>query len=148
MWQRPLAIAGGSVAAVACLHPRLLLMDEPFASLDEVTRHRLQNDLLDLWRAEGQTLLFVTHSLEEAVFLADRIVVMAFAGIAADRRVDWPRPRDRFSPSFVELMADIRKSLCPSPDEPPAYGSSLPPVDEVPMAEIRNSNSGIQDKRQ
>jgi NitT/TauT family transport system ATP-binding protein len=101
------------LARVACLRPRALLMDEPFASLDEATRHRLQADLLDLWRAERQTLLFVTHSLDEAAFLADRIVVMTFAGIAADRRVHWPRPRDRFSPAFVALLAELRNTLCP-----------------------------------
>jgi NitT/TauT family transport system ATP-binding protein len=99
------------LARMACLHPRLLLMDEPFASLDEATRHRLQNDLLEFWRAERQTLLFVTHSLDEAVFLADRIVVMTFAGIAADRRVDWPRPRDRGSPAFTALAVELRSAL-------------------------------------
>lgn len=99
------------LARMACLHPRLLLMDEPFASLDEATRHRLQADLLDLWRAERLTLLFVTHSLDEAVFLADRIVVMTFAGIAADRRVDWPRPRNRASPEFFALVAELCRTL-------------------------------------
>lgn len=99
------------LARLACLHPRLVLMDEPFVSLDEATRHRLQDGLLRLWREDQQTLLFVTHSLDEAVFLADRIVVMTFAGIAADRRVEWPRPRDRFSPLFLALMAELRDAL-------------------------------------
>lgn len=99
------------LARMACMRPRVLLMDEPFANLDEATRHRLQNDLLEFWRADHQTLLFVTHSLEEAVFLADRVVVLTFAGIAVDRRLDWPRPRDRFSKEFVGLMAELRNAL-------------------------------------
>ncbi|MHC1765511.1 MAG: ABC transporter ATP-binding protein [Verrucomicrobiia bacterium] len=99
------------LARQACLRPRVLLMDEPFASLDEVTRHRLQNDLLELWRTERQTLLFVTHDLEEAALLADRIIVMNFTGLAADRRVDVQRPRDRFSPAFVALLGELRTKL-------------------------------------
>jgi ABC-type nitrate/sulfonate/bicarbonate transport system ATPase subunit len=99
------------LARMACLRPRVLLMDEPFANLDEATRHRLQDDLLEFWRTERQTLLFVTHSLDEAVFLADRIVVMTFAGIAADRGVDWPRPRNRASPEFFALVAELCRTL-------------------------------------
>jgi NitT/TauT family transport system ATP-binding protein len=65
-----------SIARALVTRPRLLLMDEPFAALDEFTRHRLQEDLLHLWRELGCTVVFVTHSIYEAAFLARRIVLM------------------------------------------------------------------------
>lgn len=110
----PQELSGGmrqrvALARALCVQPRILLMDEPFARLDEPTRHRLQDDLLDYWLAERRTLLFVTHSLEEAVFLADRIVLMAAGSIIDELEIPLPRPRVRTAPAFLELLQDLRR---------------------------------------
>ena len=88
--------------------PRLLLMDEPFAALDEITRHKLNDDLLRLWEREHFTAVFVTHSVYESVYLSQRIVVMAArpGRIIADLAVDAPYPRDelfRTSPEYGRM---------------------------------------------
>jgi len=97
-----------ALARTLCVNPRLLLMDEPFARLDEATRHELQDELCDFWLADRRTLLFVTHSLEEAVFLGDRIVVMCAGRVVDEIRVTLPRPRDRFSGGFFEMLRRVR----------------------------------------
>jgi NitT/TauT family transport system ATP-binding protein len=98
----------------ALLHdPDLLLMDEPFGALDAITRDQLQTDLQQLWAQRKKTVVFITHSIEEAVFLADRVVVLSPrpARIAADLRVSLPRPRhiaDRGSAEFTAIVNEIR----------------------------------------
>lgn len=92
---KPLSLSGGmrmrvSVARALVQVPRLLLLDEPFAALDEETRHQLQDQLLDLWHAEGMTIIFVTHSVAEACYLADRVLVFSArpAKLLADHRIE------------------------------------------------------------
>jgi NitT/TauT family transport system ATP-binding protein len=99
----------------------VLLMDEPFAALDEFTRHALQDDLLALWRDTGSTIVFVTHSIYEAAFLARRIVVMTPrpGRIATEITSPLaPAPETRFTPAYGALVAEItavlRQSMAPA----------------------------------
>jgi NitT/TauT family transport system ATP-binding protein len=96
----PAQLSGGmrmrvSLARALVTEPRLLLMDEPFAALDEITRFHLEVQLRDLWQRRGMTVIFVTHSISEAAFLANRAVVMTRrkGGIKLDRRMDLPVER-------------------------------------------------------
>ncbi len=97
----PRELSGGmkmrvSIARALVTKPKVLLMDEPFAALDEITRFKLNNDLLDLWQGHDWTIVFVTHSVYESVFLSNRVVVMAArpGRVIADMPIDVPYPRD------------------------------------------------------
>lgn len=96
--------------------PRVLLMDEPFGALDAMTRQQMQRDLLEIWQTERKTVVFVTHDVQEAAYLADRIVVMAAkpGRIRAVVNVSIPRPRHRTSPELFEIYRDLENLLHPS----------------------------------
>jgi len=102
-----------SIARVLANDAEMLLMDEPFGALDAMTRERLQEELLDLWRKTGLTVLFVTHSIEEAIFLSDRVVVMAPGPgrIESEEWVTAPRPRDVTAPDFNEARRRLSGKL-------------------------------------
>ena len=118
----PHQLSGGMRKRVALAQtlinqPRILLMDEPFSALDVQTRALMENELLDLWASTGSSVVFVTHDLEEAIGLADRVVVIT-AGpgtVKGTYEVDLPRPRNiaeiRFQPRFIELYEEIWKDL-------------------------------------
>jgi len=113
----PRELSGGmkmrvSIARAIVTNPRLILMDEPFAALDEITRHKLNNDLLKMQKQIGCTVIFVTHSVFESVFLSDRIVVMAArpGRVLTELKVDAPYPRDDAFRTSADYAAHARRA--------------------------------------
>ena len=117
--QSPARLSGGQQSRVAIARalvtqPALLLMDEPFAALDAMTREDLQWELAQLCRARKTSVLFVTHDMTEAVYLADRVAVMSEGRVVGNVAIDLPRPRRqavRYSPDFNDLCAHLRARM-------------------------------------
>jgi NitT/TauT family transport system ATP-binding protein len=117
----PWQLSGGmqqrvSIARALSFNPDLLLMDEPFGALDEMTRERLNLELLRIWEASGSTVVFVTHSIAEAIFLSTRVVVMSArpGRIVGIVDIDLPQPRTtetREEPRFADLIREVRRLL-------------------------------------
>ncbi|HEV7679284.1 MAG TPA: ABC transporter ATP-binding protein [Candidatus Dormibacteraeota bacterium] len=129
----PATLSGGmrqrvSIARALAVEPEILLMDEPFASLDAQLRNVMQEELLQLWQADRRTVIFVTHSLDEAILLGDRVVVMTArpGKVLGEYRVPFARPRSgalRAEPEFArlqnaiwdQLRVEVNKTLPPAP---------------------------------
>jgi len=119
----PHQLSGGmrkrvALAQTLILEPHILLMDEPFGALDVQTRHLMENELLELWSAECPSVIFITHDLEEAISLSDRVILLS-AGPATrpigEFRIDLPRPRDvaeiRLTPRFLQVHGEIWRAM-------------------------------------
>ena len=110
----PHQLSGGQVQRVGiaralAVKPDILLMDEPFSAVDALTRRNLQTELIRIWQATNSAVLFVTHDIDEAVFLADRVVVLGNrpAGVVENMTIDLPRPRDRNAADFSRTVAHL-----------------------------------------
>ena len=107
---------GVNVARALAVDPRILLLDEPFAALDAQTREIMQTELLSIWRESRKTILLITHQIDEAVYLADKVIVMTSrpGRVKAVLEVDIARPRElsvKRTPRFLELVDEIWKML-------------------------------------
>src|SRR5437762_4874862 len=134
----PHQLSGGMAQRVALAralinHPRVLLLDEPLGALDQLTRMQMQDEILGLWQARGTTMVLVTHYIDEAIYMSDRVVVMTPRPGRIEAVLDVPlaRPRDRNSPKFQKLRAEILQILHLAGNEGPKTKGrvvSLPPA--------------------
>lgn len=114
----PRELSGGmqqrvAIARALAMDPEILLMDEPFGALDELTRAEMQGELLRIWEARKKTVLFITHSIIEAVYLSDRVIVLSPhpGRVRQEFAIDLPRPRQRSSPKFMEYYENIHATI-------------------------------------
>jgi len=120
----PHQISGGMAQRLAivralCVEPAILLMDEPFSGLDEITARRIRSDLLSIWEETRKTIVFVTHNAYEASFLADRILVMSGGTFREELRVPIARPRSYDDPAVFEFSRDVIRAFGDEIDREP-----------------------------
>lgn len=129
----PARLSGGQRQRVALAralvhNPRLLLLDEPLGALDALTRIEMHRLIEGLWRSSGFTALLVTHDVQEAVALADRVILIEDGQIALDQRIDLPRPRSHGDAAFAAIEKRILDRVLQKPDGEPAHEVSWPGV--------------------
>lgn len=114
----PKELSGGmqkrvAIARALVIDPDLLLMDEPFVSLDAQTRNVLQRELIRVWKEKHNTIIFITHNVDEAVFLADRVLVLTPrpTAVKAEVKIELPRPRERTSNEFTKIRKEILSKM-------------------------------------
>lgn len=127
----PHQISGGMAQRLAlvralCVEPGVLLMDEPFSGLDEITARRIRSDLLSIWEETRKTIIFVTHNAYEACFLADRILVMSGGAFRSERRVPIARPRDYDDPEVFKLSREVIRTFGDEMDPEPVKLAASP----------------------
>jgi NitT/TauT family transport system ATP-binding protein len=132
----PKDLSGGmrqrvAIARVLALDSPILLMDEPFGALDALTRRTLQDELLRIWAEFKKTIIFVTHSIEESIYLADRVVVMTYrpGTIKRDQRIELPRPRDPAASAFNELKREFSRLVMEEQERHESAERALATVD-------------------
>ncbi len=118
MQKTPAMLSGGerqrvSIARALAVEPRIILMDEPFSALDLNTRRRMRSEIIDIWRKTGKTIIFVTHEIDEAIELADRILVLSSkpTTVRAIVPVTSPRPRSLKDPALQDIHLKLRELL-------------------------------------
>jgi ABC-type nitrate/sulfonate/bicarbonate transport system ATPase subunit len=102
-----------AIAQAIAMKPKLLLMDEPFGAVDDNTRAELQQMIIQLWKENQSTVIFVTHNIDEALILGDRVIVLSErpGRITQEYKIDLTRPRDRMTKEFTNMFIQIRQSL-------------------------------------
>jgi NitT/TauT family transport system ATP-binding protein len=132
----PKDLSGGmrqrvAIARVLALDSPILLMDEPFGALDALTRRTLQDELLRIWAEFKKTIIFVTHSIEESIYLADRVVAMTYrpGTIKRDQRIELPRPRDPAASAFNELKREFSRLVMEEQERHESAERALATVD-------------------